>query len=59
MELFITLLIYTFSTHRKYGLAGDRKTDTSASVAMVHSIPELIVSSSVRNILSTGFVAKI
>ena len=32
---------------REYSTAGNRKEDVSASVAMVHSIPELIVSEEV------------
>ena len=41
-------IIREISTRRKYGAAGDRRGEASASVAMVHSIPELIVSSTVR-----------
>ena len=35
--------LYAFVS-RALGVAGDRKDSTSASVAMVHSVPELIVS---------------
>ena len=34
--------------YREHATAGDRKEDVSASVAMVHSIPELIVSEEVH-----------
>ncbi len=38
-------MILDFS--REFGKAGDRREETSAVVAMVHSVPELIVSKEV------------
>ena len=42
--------IYDFSS-REHSTAGNRKEDVSASVAMVHSIPELIVSEEVGTVI--------
>ena len=40
-------MLSLFVHHREHSTAGNRKEDVSASVAMVHSIPELIVSEEV------------
>jgi len=46
-------LLVGFYLPRENSVSGDRKEGTSASVAMVHSIPELIVSEQVSCV---GFV---
>ncbi len=48
--IYIYILLYV--NFREHGMPGDRRGNVSASVAMVHSVPELIVSEQVRSNIS-------